>query len=139
VVLGAFRGCEQVHVCDPDRLRAAGRLERERDEPVAAQKPRLGLRHVALSDELLDARVGPRPLDRTEPGLLVLAHEEPVEVLGARLRATGFDRLVPIVVCVPAACHHKPEGEQHRESEPSNALHRRLSLPDPACHSRGPA
>ena len=55
-VLGAFRGLVQGDVRDPGRPRAADRLDGERDEPLAAQSPRVGRRQAHVLHERLDAR-----------------------------------------------------------------------------------
>jgi hypothetical protein len=66
VPLGAFLGREHVDVRDPGSPRAAGRLLRDRDEPLAAQSPRLGPRQVGvLRERLAPVTVRRRPTDGT--------------------------------------------------------------------------
>jgi hypothetical protein len=113
------------HVRDPSRPRAADRLRGERDEPLAAQSPRVGRRQVHVLHERPDARDGP---DRrwpcswsgpgTEPRLLAIAHAEPIEVPGTRPRVPVRRCLCRVLVTVIAAAGREADHERGQDHHP---------------------
>ena len=112
-LLGAFRGSESLDVRDPGSAGPLDRLGHERDSPLATKSPRVGLRQVEVLNKRRHSRERPRLFDATEPGLLVLAHQEPVEVPGGRPRATRL--LCPISIVVSASAGRQPaRGENQR-------------------------